>query len=192
MEDDVEIADVYDEDDIVVQKTPLKNQDLTSVGVIAGELLSEYGWHLLVVLLVVYLLVHYLTKRRSSQSPQSAASSPPQDSEEVVRRQEAMEISRRKMQEEQDAKAALFREKQKQQEEEKRKQKIENWESMKLGRSSKGASKQSSDDGASSSTSVQPKKDKKSLRGSDYNPLSGEGGSSCSWRPGRRGPSSGG
>jgi hypothetical protein len=25
-----------------------------------------------------------------------------------------------------------------------------------------------------------------------YNPLTGEGGGACSWRPGRRGPSSGG
>ncbi|XP_054625575.1 selenoprotein S [Dunckerocampus dactyliophorus] len=193
--DDVEITDV-DEGDVVVEvdRTPLKNQDLTSVGVMAAELLSAYGWYLLAALVAVYLLVHYRSKKRSRQSLQGVESSHMQDADAVVRRQEAMEASRRRMQEEQDAKAALFREKQKQQEEEKRKQKIEIWESMKLGKSYKGASKhsQSSDDGASSSTFVKPKTDRKSLRSSDYNPLSGEGGGSCSWRPGRRGPSSGG
>ncbi|KAG7278131.1 hypothetical protein CRUP_019441 [Coryphaenoides rupestris] len=30
------------------------------------------------------------------------------------------------------------------------------------------------------------------LRQADYNPLAGDGGAACSWRPGRRGPSSGG
>uniref|UniRef100_A0A3Q3F2F3 Selenoprotein S n=1 Tax=Labrus bergylta TaxID=56723 RepID=A0A3Q3F2F3_9LABR len=89
------------------------------------------------------------------------------------------------MQEELDAKCVCVC---KQQEEEKRRQKIEIWESMQQGKSYKGAAEE-----ASSSTTVpKPKTDKKPLRGADYNPLTGEGGSSCTWRPGRRGPSSGG
>uniref|UniRef100_A0A8C6SRP8 Selenoprotein S n=1 Tax=Neogobius melanostomus TaxID=47308 RepID=A0A8C6SRP8_9GOBI len=101
----------------------------------------------------------------------------------VAKRQEALEAARMRMQEELDAKAALFKEKQKQEEEDKRRQKITNWDNMVQGKSSKG--------NASQVTSPQ-KVGQKPLRGSDYNPLSGDGGGSCAWRPGRRGPSSGG
>merc|ERR1712002_498197 len=99
------------------------------------------------------------------------------------------------MQEELDAKAALYREKQTQQEQERRRQKIEIWESVQQGKSYKRTTKlpQSTEEASSSSTAVlKPKTDKKPLRSADYNPLTGQGGGSCSWRPGRRGPSSGG
>lgn len=78
-----------------------------------------------------------------------------------------------------------------QQEEEKRRQKIENWDSMVLGKSSKGNASQSTEDELSA-TVIKRKSDKKPLRSSDYNPLSGDGGGTCAWRPGRRGPSAGG
>ncbi|XP_060898651.1 selenoprotein S isoform X1 [Labrus mixtus] len=191
--DDVEITDVDDGDSPYHVEKNLKNQDLSSVGLTAGELLSMYGWHLLVVSVLVYLLVQLLMKR-FRQRDQSSAPQTQQDVSSVVRNQEAMEAARRRMQEELDAKAAIFREKQKQQEEEKRRQKIEIWESMQQGKSYKGAQRVSAAaEEASSSTAVpKPKTDKKPLRGADYNPLTGEGGSSCTWRPGRRGPSSGG
>lgn len=194
MEDDgVEITDVDDGDVPQVEK-PLKNQDLSFLSLSAGELLSQYGWHLLVVTVLLYLLIQYLSKRRSSQSRGSSAPETPQDAALVVKKQEAMEAARRRMQEELDAKAAIFREKQKQQEEEKRRQKIEMWESMQQGKSYKGAAKQSQtpEEASSSTTELKPKTDKKPLRSADYNPLTGQGGGTCSWRPGRRGPSSGG
>ncbi|XP_051234972.1 selenoprotein S isoform X2 [Dicentrarchus labrax] len=140
--DDVEITDVNDGDVPQVEKAPLKNKDLTSVSLIVGELLSLYGWYLLVVTVLVYLLIQYLSKRRSSQSSGSSPTETPQDRALVERNQEAMEAARRKMQEELDAKAAIFKEKQKQQEEEKRRQKIEMWESIQEGKSYKGAAKQ--------------------------------------------------
>lgn len=190
--DDVEITDINDGGlPNHVEKVPLKNQDLSSLSLIAGELLSQYGWYLLVLTVLLYLLIHHLGKRRSSQNYHI---SPPQDAALVARRQEAMEAARRKMQEELDAKAAIFREKQRQQEEEKRRQKIEMWESMQQGKSCKGTAKSShkSEEASSSTTVLKPKTDKKPLRSADYNPLTGQGGGSCSWRPGRRGPSSGG
>lgn len=192
--EDVEITDVNDGDISQVEKPPIKNQDLTFLSLSAGDLLSEYGWYLLAVTVLVYLLVHYLSKRRSSQSPRSPPPQSPQDAALVARRQEAMEAARRKMQEELDAKAALFREKQIQQEQEKRRQKIEIWESMQQGKSYKGATKlpQTTEEAGSSTAVLKPKTDKKPLRSADYNPLTGQGGGSCSWRPGRRGPSSGG
>ncbi|XP_051234971.1 selenoprotein S isoform X1 [Dicentrarchus labrax] len=190
--DDVEITDVNDGDVPQVEKAPLKNKDLTSVSLIVGELLSLYGWYLLVVTVLVYLLIQYLSKRRSSQSSGSSPTETPQDRALVERNQEAMEAARRKMQEELDAKAAIFKEKQKQQEEEKRRQKIEMWESIQEGKSYKGAAKQTTEEASSSTTVLKPKTDKRPLRSADYNPLAGPGGGSCSWRPGRRGPSSGG
>ncbi|XP_041640908.1 selenoprotein S isoform X1 [Cheilinus undulatus] len=192
--DDVEITDVDDENTpYQVHRGPLKNQDLSSVSLTVGELLSQYGWHLLVVSVLVYLLIQHLMKR-FRQREQHAEPQTHQDVASVVRNQEAMEAARRRMQEELDAKAAAFREKQKQVEEEKRKQKIEMWDSMQQGKSYKGAQRavQTSEEAGPSTTVLKPKTDKKPLRGSDYNPLTGEGGGSCSYRPGRRGPSSGG
>ncbi|MGH0180462.1 UNVERIFIED_CONTAM: hypothetical protein FKN15_004129 [Acipenser sinensis] len=116
------------------------------------------------------------------------------DPSTVVRRQEALDASRRRMQEELDAKAEQYKEKQKQLEEEKRRQKIEMWESMQEGKSYKGNTKlsqQQSTEESSSTSVLKPKSGKKPLR-SGFNPLSGEGGGACSYRPGRRGPSSGG
>lgn len=190
--DDVEITDVDDDSPFRVEK-PIKNPDLTSLSQTAGEFLSQYGWYMLIVTVLVYLLIQHLSKRRSSQSNNGAAPQVLQDAVLVARRQEAMEAARMKMQEELNAKADIFREKQRQQEEEKRKQKIEMWESMQQGKSYKGTAKLSQNtEEASSSTTVLKPKGKKSLRSTDYNPLSGDGGGTCSFRPGRRGPSSGG
>ncbi|XP_023151905.1 selenoprotein S [Amphiprion ocellaris] len=192
--DDVEIEDVNDDGSPYhVEKVPLTNQDVTSLALTVGEFLSQYGWYLLAVTVMTYLLIQRLSKRRSTQNGSSSLPQTPQDAAFVARRQEAMEAARRKMQEELDAKAAIFRDKQKQQEEEKRRQKIEVWESMQQGKSYKGAAKLSqTSEEANSSSLLKPKTDKKPLRSADYNPLTGQGGGSCSWRPGRRGPSSGG
>uniref|UniRef100_A0A8D3E0G8 Selenoprotein S n=1 Tax=Scophthalmus maximus TaxID=52904 RepID=A0A8D3E0G8_SCOMX len=128
-----------------------------------GELLSQYGWPLLLVSVLGYLLIQYLSKWISRQSSNSSAPQTPQ----VARRQEALEAARRKMQEELDAKAVIFKEKQKQQEEEKRRQKVELWESMKEGKSYKRTAKspQTTEEASSSSTTVlKAKTDKKPLR----------------------------
>ncbi|KAM6950077.1 selenoprotein S [Lycodopsis pacificus] len=193
--DDVEITDVEDDNSpFRVEKAPLNNQDLSSLSLTVGELLSQYGWYLLAVTVLVYLLIQHLSKRRSSQSSSSSPQQTLQDAALVAKRQEAMEAARIKMQEELDAKADIFREKQRQQEEEKRRQKIEVWDSMQQGRSYKGTAKpsQTTEEASSSTTVLKPKSDKKPLRSADYNPLTGQGGSAVSWRPGRRGPSSGG
>lgn len=172
--------------------TTLKNQDLSFLQSNVGVLLADYGWYLLLLCVVVYMVLQHLQKKRPSQN-QRATPEEIADPSSVVRRQEGMEAARKRMQEELDAKAAVFLEKQRELEEEKRQQKIEKWESMKEGKSFKGNQRvtQPSDE-ASSSTVLKPKSDKKPLRSSGYNPLSGEGGSSCAWRPGRRGPSAGG
>ncbi|TNN75333.1 Selenoprotein S [Liparis tanakae] len=133
--DDVEITDVEDENSpFLVEKAPLDNQDLSSVSLLVGELLSQYGWYLLVGTVVVYLLIQYLSKRISSRSSSSSPEQTLQDAALVAKRQEGMEAARMKMQQELDAKAEIFKEKQRQQEEEKRRQKIEIWENHRRGR----------------------------------------------------------
>lgn len=181
-----------DEDGTDIRASTLKNQDLITLQSNVSVLLAEYGWYLLFVCIGVYVALQHLYKKRTQQE-HSGSPGAVSDPVSVVRRQEAMEAARKRMQEEQDAKAALFLEKQREVEEEKRKQKIEKWENMKEGKSSKGSSKfTENSEEASTSTVLKPKSDKKPLRSSGYNPLSGEGGSTCAWRPGRRGPSSGG
>uniref|UniRef100_G1TLK0 Selenoprotein S n=1 Tax=Oryctolagus cuniculus TaxID=9986 RepID=G1TLK0_RABIT len=115
----------------------------------------------------------------------------------VVRRQEALAAARLKMQEELNAQVEKHKEKLRQLEEERRRQKIEMWDSMQEGRSYKGSARRPQEEdgpGPSTSSAVPKRKsDKKPLRGGGYNPLTGEGGGACSWRPGRRGgPSPGG
>ncbi|KAL6112661.1 selenos [Pungitius sinensis] len=185
--EDVEVTDVHDG----VETAPLTNQDLSSVSLTVGELLSQYGWYLLAVSALLYLLILHLSKRRSSHSSTQPTL---QDAALVARRQEAMEAARMKMQQELNAKAEIFREKQRQQEEEKRRQKIEIWESMQQGRSYRATTRSAptTEEASASTAALKPKSNKKPLRSADYNPLTGQGGSSCSWRPGRRGPSSGG
>ncbi|KGL78010.1 Selenoprotein S, partial [Tinamus guttatus] len=107
----------------------------------------------------------------------------------VVKRQEALAAARLRMQEELNAQAEKYKEKQKQLEEEKRRQKIAMWENI----GNLKLNQQELESGASTSSTVpKPKANKKPLRSGGYNPLSGEGGGTCSWRPGRRGPSAGG
>ncbi|KAK6475104.1 selenoprotein S-like isoform X1 [Huso huso] len=173
-------------------KPSLENQGVDFLQQTVGALVSDYGWYILFGGVAVYLVIQHLSKRRGSQESSGPRDVP--DPSTVVRRQEALDASRRRMQEELDAKAEQYKEKQKQLEEEKRRQKIEMWESMQEGKSYKGNTKlsqQQSTEESSSTSVLKPKSGKKPLR-SGFNPLSGEGGGACSYRPGRRGPSSGG
>ncbi|XP_048039765.1 selenoprotein S isoform X1 [Megalobrama amblycephala] len=176
------------------EDVPPQNQDLSFLLPSVATLLSDYGWYLVFLCVGGFLLIQHLRKNRSTNNQSSSVTAESQDPVSVVRRQEALEASRRRMQEEQDARAAEFREKQQRLEEEKRRQKIEMWESMKEGKSYKGNAKvaQQNTEEAASTSSLRPKTDKKPLRNSGYNPLTGDGGGTCSFRPGRRGPSAGG
>ncbi|XP_060116399.1 selenoprotein S [Heteronotia binoei] len=175
------------------QKPVVENAAVAAV----WSVFADYGWFILVGLILLYILAQNLPRKiREHRSDP-----PAYEAEAIVRREEAMMAARRRMQEEIDAKAAAFREKQTEREEEKRRQKIAKWESMKEGKSYKTTLGQTlgqspaeePDSGPSTSAAAaKPKADKKPLRSGGYNPLSGEGGGSCVWRPGRRGPSSGG
>uniref|UniRef100_A0A2K6TJ23 Selenoprotein S n=1 Tax=Saimiri boliviensis boliviensis TaxID=39432 RepID=A0A2K6TJ23_SAIBB len=153
-----------------------------------GSLLATYGWYIVFSCLLLYVVFQKLSARlralRQRQLDRAAAAVEP---DVVVKRQEALAAARLKMQEELNAQVEKHKEKLKQLEEEKRRQKIEMWDSMQEGKSYKGNAKkpQGEDSPGPSTSSVIPKRksDRKPLRGGGYNPLSGEGGGTCSWRP---------
>lgn len=165
--------------------------------VTVGSLLATYGWYIVFSCILLYVAFQKLSTRlralRQRQLDPAAATVEP---DIVVKRQEALAAARLKMQEELNAQVEKHKEKRRQLEEEKRRQKIEMWDSMQEGKSYKGNARkpQEGDSPGPSASSVTPKRkaDRKPLRGGGYNPLSGEGGGACSWRPGRRGPSAGG
>ncbi|XP_065268212.1 selenoprotein S [Emys orbicularis] len=176
----------------------LEEEGIQALQQSVGSLLASYGWYLLFACVAVYLVVQKLAeKRRAQRRNRPEAAGAPLEPDVVVRRQEALAAARFRMQEELNEQAEKFKEKQRQLEEEKRRQKIAIWESMQEGKSYKGNLKlnqQEIESAASASSTVpKPKPNKKPLRGGSYNPLSGEGGGTCAWRPGRRGgPSSSG
>ncbi|XP_048418972.1 selenoprotein S isoform X2 [Stegostoma tigrinum] len=155
------------------------------------NVLSEYGWYILFSCIAVYYILQriksVLHSRRHKQTQASEAQLEPSL---IMRRQEAMDAARHRMQQELDEQAAKYREKQKEIEEEKRREKIEAWENMQEGKSSRKRTNVHPESESSTSSATKPKSDKKPLRGG-FNPLTGDGGGSCSWRPGRRGPSAG-
>lgn len=175
----------------------LETESLRFLHVTVGSLLASYGWYILFSCILLYIVIQKLSLRlralRQRQLDQAEAVLEP---DVVVKRQEALAAARLRMQEDLNAQVEKHKEKLRQLEEEKRRQKIEMWDSMQEGRSYKrNSGRPQEEDGPGPSTSsVVPKRkpDKKPLRGGGYNPLTGEGGGACSWRPGRRGPSSGG
>nr|XP_060611469.1 selenoprotein S [Anolis sagrei ordinatus] len=173
---------------------PLEQEGAQVLQQTVVSLLSDYGWFILFSLIAVYLLVQKLSKTFQGTS-KPALDTTAIEPDAVVRQQEALLAARLRMQEELNAQAEKFKEKQKKLEEEKRKQKIAMWESMQEGKSYKENLRQNQEPQSEASTSTgvpKPKPKSRPLREGGYNPLSGDGGGTCSWRPGRRGPSSGG
>ncbi|KAM9586310.1 selenoprotein S [Trichechus inunguis] len=175
----------------------LETEGLRFLHVTVGSLLATYGWYIVLIGILLFVVIQKLSARlralRQRHLDRAAAAMEP---DIVVKQQEALAAARLKMQEELNAQAEKYKEKLRQLEEEKRRQKIEMWDSMQEGKSYRGNARklQEEDNPGSSTSSVPPKRqpDRKPLRRGGYNPLSGEGGGTCSWRPGRRGPSSSG
>ncbi|XP_067827756.1 selenoprotein S [Heptranchias perlo] len=157
----------------------------------ALHILSEYGWYIFFSCIAVYMVLQKISGMLQSKSHERMQASEAQlEPSLIVRRQEAMDAARHRMQQELDAQAVKYREKQKEIEEEKRREKIEAWDNMQEGKSSRKYPNLNPEPESSASSAAKPKPDKKTLRGG-FNPLTGDGGGSCSWRPGRRGPSAG-
>ncbi|XP_058150599.1 selenoprotein S isoform X1 [Dasypus novemcinctus] len=176
--------------ELLSTRPAFETEGLRFLHVTVGSLLATYGWYIVFSCVLLYVVFQKLSTRlralRQRQLDRAAAAVEP---DIVVKRQEAVAAARLKMQEELNAQAEKHKEKLKQLEEERR-QKIEMWDNMQEGKSYKGNARkpQEEDSPGPSTSSVIPKRkpDRKPLRGGGYNPLSGEGGGTCSWRPGRR------
>ncbi|XP_049638671.1 selenoprotein S [Suncus etruscus] len=183
------------EGELLAARPALESDGLRFLHASVGSLLAAYGWYLVVACVLLYALAQKLAPRfralRQTRLDRAAAADVEPDT--VVKRQEALAAARLRMQEELNLQVEKHKEKLKQLEEEKRRQKIAQWDNMQEGRSRKAAShQQEGDDSSASSGPPKRRSDRKPLRSGGYNPLSGEGGGSCAWRPGRRGPTSGG
>ncbi|XP_072134479.1 selenoprotein S isoform X1 [Mobula birostris] len=155
------------------------------------HVLSEYGWYIFFSCVAGYFILQRIGSMLQLKSRQQARPSEAElEPSLIVRRQEAMEAARLRMQQELDAQAAKYKEKQKEIEEEKRREKIKAWENMQEGKSSSKKANLNPEPESNIQRPTKPKSDKKPLRGG-FNPLTGDGGGSCSWRPSHRGPSAG-
>lgn len=169
--------------------TELEQSSFLQLQEAVGTVFSNYGWFILFGCLSSMFLINKLTGKIRKFLGPTRISRPVQDPDEVVRRQEAMAAARQKMQEDLNAQAEVFKERQMQLEEEKRRRKLEGWKSSKA---TLQVNQTPSPSTSTSSTASKPKTEKRPLRGSGFNPLTGDGGGACVWRPGRRGPSAGG
>lgn len=112
------------------------------------------------------------------------------DPVKAATQQERLEDARRRLQEQHNAKAAKFVEDRMLEEGNKRRERVEDWDRHQEGKGYRSKRFKSPDDSSEAGSSTK-KPDKKPLRRSDYNPLSGDGGG-FSYRPPRRGAGGGG
>lgn len=178
-------------DNIPQNKAPAFIVDVFYVGV---GFLENYGWFIVFGVIILIFLWSKLKpywrdlQRRWEQKRDIANFDPIQ----AASQQERMEDVRRRLQEQHDAKAAKFIEDKMVEEENRRKERVEDWDRHQQGKGYRSKRFKSPDESPQTSDSTKPKKpDKKPLRRSDYNPLSGDGGG-FSYRPPRRGAGGGG
>lgn len=183
------------------EQVPVHRQKLTNdtpetltkllYGVVS--LLERYGWVIVLCLVICWFLFEKLkpqlyewkTRRDEYNDKKN------EDPEKVCSQQEKQATARRRMQEKIDADAERHKERQQQLEMERRREKIEDWERHQDGQGYRSKTKMP-DTSNQTPGFIKPKpKFKNTLRQSDYNPLTGQGGGS--FKPtARRGPSGGG
>ncbi|XP_078655772.1 selenoprotein S-like [Branchiostoma floridae x Branchiostoma belcheri] len=158
---------------------------------IVRGLLTQYGWLVLFVIVVLMYLKSKLNpyieqyRRKRENATNQAAYNP----DVALSRQEAMEQARLRMQEKQDALAAQYAEELRKREEAKREEKIEEWEKLQQGKGYHSKTRVQTDDASGQS---KPKPQPKKRLRDGFNPMTGEGGGSCRWRPSPRGGARGG
>jgi len=159
-------------------------------------LVESYGWFILIGIIgLMYIYQQYEPKyRKWCQKRQEAADAEisKKDPDKAYQQQLSIEQARLKFQQRVSEDAKKKKMAQEKREEEKRKEKIEEWDNHVQGKGYHSKYK------APESQSEEPKsgyiKPKKSMRSSDYNPLTGSSGgnSSSGFRPSRRNVSGGG
>lgn len=159
------------------------------------EFIQGYGWFLVLGVIVFLYFKSKLspTIEKYRQQAEDARAKRNYDPGRAQEKLEAMEAARRRMQEQFDSQAARYAEQQKIKEEEKRQQKIEDWDGHLEGKGYRSKYKVKEDKTEEKKPLPKSKLPKsKPLRQSDYNPLTGDSGASCSWRPASRGGGGGG
>lgn len=177
-------ADPGETQRILMNENPFSSYFQTGV-----EFVQLYGWFILLGVIVCMYIKSKLspTVEKFKKQAEDARAARDYDPLKAQEKMEAMEASRRRMQEKLDAQAARYAELQKIKEEEKRKEKIEDWEGHLEGKGYRSKYKVKEEE-----EKKKPLPKSKPLRQSDYNPLTGNSGDSCSWRPARRGGGGGG
>lgn len=165
---------------VLVNENPLTGTFYTVV-----EFLQSYGWILLFVLVVCLYLKSKLspTVQKYKRKVEKTIEQKKFDPEKARSQMEKMEAARQRLQEQYSADAARHMEKVKQKEEEKRQQKIDDWEGHLQGKGYRSKFKPKEEDDTVDTNKVKPKKP---IKDTDYSPLMGDSGASCSWRPGQR------
>lgn len=177
--------------DLITNQTPELLLEIVQTSVV---FVQTYGWFLLIgscaFLYFKPMLKEWLQKREEQREEAEAKKNP----DKVFAAQQAMDAHRLRLQQQVNINAVKQKEEAERRAELKRLQKIDEWEKHQKGEGyhSKTATKQVVDQ---PTTTVKSKK-KNVLRPSDYNPLTGQSGSSSGdsggWRPSARGGNTGG
>jgi selenoprotein S len=184
--EDATVEDVPGDTEEIVHPTKLVNETpaaLQDIFYFLVSMVTRYGWFMLFALVLILVLHKRLqtylesfwSRREEEQDLHRY------DNDAAYQRQMAMDAARLRMQREFDQTAAKYAEEQQKKEEEKRKEKIADWDRHQEGKGYKSKYKPppTADD---ASGGPLPKK-KTTYRQTDYNPLTGEGGATCSYRP---------
>lgn len=178
-------ANEGDPENVLINENPFSSYFSWGISFI-----QSYGWFLVLGVIVCLYIKNKLSPvvEKLKQQAEDAKAARDYEPSKAQEKLEAMEAARRRMQEKFDAQAAQHAEKQKIKEEEKRQQRLDDWEGHLQGKGyrSKYKVKEEKDE------LKKPVPKSKPLRQSDYNPLTGDSGGSCSWRPARWGGGGGG
>jgi len=160
------------------------------------DFIQQYGWVLLIIGVALYFLKQRLEAYLKEQQKHNEDALYAKDPDALLQQQLKREERVRRLQEEQDAAAQRQMEKDAEKEEQKRKEKLEDWDRYLAGQGYKAKSRhQQTEQNSSTATEIPaaaPLRPRRSnLRGDDYNPMTGGGGSS-GFRPAPRGGGGGG
>jgi len=190
--DGVEITEEFDEGQ---QPVALNENFLFSAYNTITSTIESYGWFILLFAIIAYYVYSVFGKKITE-----AARNRPQkvDENAALAQMERIEAARRRQIAAFEAAKEKFLEEKKLKDQQAAEKKAQDWELHKQGMSQKNNTKGAYDEeelsklGLSSNNVVKRDKNKPRLRDSDYNPLMGSDGPSCSYRPScRPGPRGG-
>ncbi|XP_063585024.1 selenoprotein S-like isoform X1 [Penaeus indicus] len=161
-------------------------------------LITSFGWYVVGLSALGYFLWLRLRPKvnqwKEQRERDQEAAELHKNPDKVLARERAIEAARQRMQEEYNKRAIAHAEKVQEVEEKKRQERIEDWERHERGEGYRNKTRHTAAPAAAvpGPSASQSKPSGKPRLRPEYNPLTGEGGGSCRFRPDRRGPSAGG